>query len=139
MTECAAIALALFDEWEKRDYDAIMDRFADGAVVHDHPRNTKLTTRPEIRAWMESWVTACEDSTASAKATVSSPNGAVIEGIYAGTNTGPLGPLPASGRTVSMPFAIVFGFDSAGKVTSYDVYYDQYTLLSQLGHVPALA
>ena len=88
---------------------------------------------------MESWVTACDDSTAGAKATVSSQNGAVIEGTYAGTNTGPLGPLPASVGTVSMPFAIVFGFDGAGKVTTYDVYYDQYTLLSQLGHVPALA
>ena len=35
-----------------------------------------------------------------------------------------------------MPFAIVFGFDGAGKVTTYDAYYDQYTLLSQLGHIP---
>jgi steroid delta-isomerase-like uncharacterized protein len=139
MAESAATALALFDEWEKRDYDAVMGHFADGAVVRDHPRNTTLTDPSDIRAWMESWAIACEDSTASAKATVSSPNGAVIEGTYAGTNNGPLGPLPASGRTVSMPFAIVFGFDGAGKVTTYDVYYDQYTLLSQLGHVPATA
>jgi steroid delta-isomerase-like uncharacterized protein len=139
LTDCAAIALALFDEWEKRDYDAVMGHFADGALVRDHPRNITLTAPPEIRAWMESWATACEDSTAGAKATVSSSDSAVIEGIYAGTNTGPLGPLPASGRTVSMPFAIVIGFDGAGKVTTYDVYYDQYTLLSQLGHVPALA
>ena len=101
VTDCAAVALALFDEWEKRDYDAVMDHFADGAVVRDHPRNTTLTAASDIRGWMESWVTACDDSTAGAKATVSSPNGAVIEGTYAGTNTGPLGPLPASGRTVS--------------------------------------
>ena len=139
MTDCAAIALALFDEWEQRDYDAVMDHFADGAVVRDHPRHTTLTAPSDIRGWMESWVIACDDSTAGAKATVSSPNGAVIEGTYAGTNTGPIGPLPASGRTVSMPFAVVFGCDTAGKVTTYDVYYDQYTMLSQLGHVSALA
>ena len=139
MTDTAASALALLNEWEKRDFDAVMAHFAPGAVVRDYPRGTTLSTPADIRAWLEAWVTACADSTAGAKATVSSSNGAVIEGTYAGTNTGPLGPLPASGRPVSMPFAIVFGFDGAGKVTTYDVYYDQYTLLAQLGHVPALA
>ena len=59
MTDCAAVALALFDEWEKRDYDAVMDHFADGAVVRDHPRNTTLTAASDIRGWMESWATAC--------------------------------------------------------------------------------
>jgi len=139
MTDTTGVALALFDEWEKRDYDAVMTHFAPGAVVRDYPRGTTLSAPADIRTWMESWVTACPDSTADAKATVSSSNGAVIEGTYTGTNTGPLGPLPASGRPVSMPFAIVFGFDDAGTITTYDVYYDQYTLLAQLGHVPALA
>ena len=137
MTDTAATALALFDDWEKRDYDAVMAHFATGAIVRDHPRGTTLGDPADIRTWMESWVTACADATAGAQATVSSANGAVIEGTYAGTNTGPLGPLPATGRAVSMPFAIVFGFDGVGKITTYDVYYDQYTLLSQLGHVPA--
>src|SRR5205814_406095 len=139
MTDRAGTALALFDEWEKRDFDAVMAHFADGAVVRDHPRVMTLTAPPDIRGWMESWATGCPDSTAGAKATVSSASGAVIEGTYAGTNTGPFGPLPASGRSVSMPFAIIIAFDDDGKMTSYDVYYDQYTLLSQLGHLPASA
>ena len=139
MTDRSATALALFEEWEKRDFDSVMAHFADGGVVRDHPRDITLTAPADIRAWMESWATACPDSTAGARATVSSSSGAVIEGTYAGTNTGPFGPLPASGRSVSMPFAIVIGFNDDGQMTSYDVYYDQYTLLSQLGHVPALA
>jgi steroid delta-isomerase-like uncharacterized protein len=138
MADTAAVALALFDDWEHRDYDAVMAHFADGAVVRDHPRGTTLSDPAEIRAWMQSWVTACPDATAAARAAVSSGTGAVIEGTYTGTNNGPLGPLPSTGRAVSMPFAIVFGFDDSGRVTSYDVYYDQYTLLSQLGHIPAL-
>ena len=136
MTDRAETALALFDEWEKRDYDSVMAHFADGGVVRDHPRGITLNAPADIRAWMESWATACPNSTARAKATVSSANGAVIEGTYVGTNTGPFGPLPASGRSVSMPFAIVISFNDAGQMTNYDVYYDQYTLLSQLGHIP---
>lgn len=139
MTDTAAAAVGLFDAWERRDFDAVMAYFAEGAVVRDRPRDMSITEPDGIRAWMTSWVTACDDATASARATVSSPTGAVIEGVYAGTNTGPLGPMPPTGKTVAMPFAITFGFDAAGKVTSYDVYYDQYTLLSQLGHVPAMA
>jgi steroid delta-isomerase-like uncharacterized protein len=139
MADREATALALFDEWEKRDYDAVMAHFASGGVVRDHPRDITLTAPGDIRAWMEAWATACPDATAGARATVSSPSGAVVEGTYAGINTGPFGPLPASGRAVSMPFAIIIGFDDDGKMTSYDVYYDQYTLLAQLGHVPALA
>lgn len=139
MTDTAQTAVALLASWEQRDYDAVMANFAEGGVVRDHPRNITLSEPSEIRAWMQSWATACADSTASARATVASATGAVVEGIYAGTNTGPLGPLPATGNTVSMPFAIVLGFDGRGKVTTYDVYYDQYSLLAQLGHVPANA
>jgi steroid delta-isomerase-like uncharacterized protein len=139
MTDCAAAAVALLDEWERRDFDAVMERFAEGATISDYPRGTKITTRAEIRAWVEAWATACSDATAGAKATVSSHNGAVIEGTYAGTNDGPFGPMPATGRPVSLAYAIVMGFDDSGKVTSYDAYYDMHTLLSQLGHIPALA
>ena len=138
MADCAATAVALLNEWEQRDFDAVMGRFADGAVVRDHPRTTTVSTRSGIREWIEAWATACSDATAGVTATVSSPNGAVVEGTYAGTNDGPFGPMPATGRSVSVPFAIVMEFDTEGMVTSYAAYYDMYTLLSQLGHVPAL-
>jgi steroid delta-isomerase-like uncharacterized protein len=138
MTDSGATALAMADEWERRDYDAFMDHFADGAAVRDVPRGATLTTTAEIREWAEAWVTASSDSKVTATARVSSSNGAVMEGTWAGTNDGPFGPMPATGRAVSVPFAIVITFDDAGKVTNYDLYYDMYTLLSQLGQVPAL-
>jgi hypothetical protein len=76
---------------------------------------------------MKSWVEACSDATAGAAVTLAAADGAVVEGVYAGTNDGPLGPLPATGRAVSMPFTIVIRFDGAGLVTDYSVYY---------GHIP---
>jgi len=138
MTDCAAQALSLFDAWERRDYDAVMAHLAGDAVVRDMPRAVVLDARSDMRDWFESWVVACADATAGAEVTVSSATAAVVQGVYVGTNTGPLGPFPASGRAVSMPFAIVMRFDGEGSVTDYAVYYDQLTLLSQLGHAPAL-
>lgn len=135
MTDCGAKAVALFDAWEKRDFDTTMNYFAHGATVKDMPRGLVITERSDVQGWIESWVIACPDSTAGVVATVASSNGAVVQGVYAGTNTGPFGPLPATGRSVSMPFSIVMLFDDEGRVTEYDVYYDQLTLLTQLGQV----
>ena len=139
MTNTGAAAVALFDDWERRDFDAVMARFAPDSVIRDHPRDIVVTGPVDIRAWFEGWATACPDSTVSPKPTLSTDDGTVIEGIYAGTNTGPFGPMPATGRPVSVTYAAVFRFDDDGKVVSYDVYYDMYSLLAQLGQVPALA
>jgi hypothetical protein len=34
-----------------------------------------------------------------------------------------------------MPFSITMHFDNAGRIDDYSVYYDQVTLLTQLGHL----
>jgi hypothetical protein len=40
---------------------------------------------------------------------------------------------------VSLPFCEICHFDKKGKTVSGGCYYDQYTLLTQLGHIEALA
>ena len=60
----------------------------------------------------------------------------IVEGRFTGTNSGPLpgldGDLPASGRTVHLPFAD-FARISDHKIMEYRTYYDQVALLTQLG------
>jgi len=56
-----------------------------------------------------------------------------------GTNDGPLGSMPRTGRRMSLPFCEVCQFDKQGRVVSGGCYYDQYTLLTQLGHIQPLA
>ena len=56
-----------------------------------------------------------------------------------GTNDGPLGSMTPTGRKMSLPFWEVCHFDKKGKAVSGGCYYDQYTLLTQLGHIEALA
>jgi len=137
MAETGARAVGLLEAWERREYDKVMEMFAPGATVRDMPRGIELTDRAEIRDWVVGWVTACSDAVAGATAAASDDGAAVIQGTYKGTNDGPFGPMPATGRTVSMPFAIAMRFTPAGLVTDYDVYYDMLSLLTQLGHVPA--
>jgi len=55
-----------------------------------------------------------------------------------GTNDGPLSSLPPSGRQISLSFCEVCQLDKHGRVVSGGCYYDQYTLLTQLGHIQPL-
>src|SRR6267143_1291404 len=56
-----------------------------------------------------------------------------------GTNDGPLGSLPLSGRRISLQFCEVCQLNKQGRIASGGCYYDQYTLLAQLGHIQPLA
>jgi hypothetical protein len=56
-----------------------------------------------------------------------------------GTNDGPLGSLKPSGCKMSLAFCEICYFDKEGRMDSGGCYYDQYTLLTQLGHIQPLA
>ena len=63
-----------------------------------------------------------------------------IEFTGRGTNTGPLhlptGDIPATGRYSELTFCEVIQFGN-GKIVSFHIYYDNMTLLQNLGLVPA--
>ena len=60
----------------------------------------------------------------------------IVEGDYAGTQTGalvgPSGAIPPTGRSFSFPFADVFTV-SGGKVVRHAVYWDNMAFMAQLG------
>ncbi len=60
----------------------------------------------------------------------------VAEGVFLGTNTGPMvGPgasIPATGRRVELPFCDIWKV-SNGRLVENRIYYDQVTFLGQLG------
>ena len=53
-----------------------------------------------------------------------------------GINDGPLGSLKSTGRRMTLPFCEICHFDQQ---VAGSCYHDQYTLLTQLGHIQALA
>jgi hypothetical protein len=52
-----------------------------------------------------------------------------------GTNDGSLAGMPATGQRMDVPFCEVLRFDTEGRCTEGEVYYDQMTILTQLGLV----
>jgi predicted ester cyclase len=64
---------------------------------------------------------------------------AVVEGVWVATHTGPLatpnGEVPATGRTVELPFMATLRAEG-DRIGSIRVYFDQLGFLGQLGLVP---
>jgi steroid delta-isomerase-like uncharacterized protein len=137
MPDNAAIAESIFEAWEKRDFDAIVQNMVDDVVVNA-PGPVIVNGKAAVKDWYASWATACPDGVAGATCVGATSDTAVMEGIYAGTNTGAFGPFTATGCTVSLPWTNVYRFDSAGKIANVNAYFDQVTLLTQLGHMEPL-
>ena len=70
---------------------------------------------------------------------VSTADAVAVEGVWTGTHTAPLatpaGDIPATGRTVELPFAMTVRVDG-DRIRSTHLYYDQLGFLAQLGLVP---
>jgi steroid delta-isomerase-like uncharacterized protein len=130
-----AKGVALFEAWERRDFDAVVKDMNDDVSYRDEPRGQTLRGKREIKDWFASWATASPDSTVGARVVGESGAAVVIEGVWRGTNSGPLGSLPATDRTVPLPFINVLRLDSAGRISSGSAYYDQLSLMIQLGHM----
>jgi predicted ester cyclase len=64
-----------------------------------------------------------------------------VEGCWYGTHTGtlptPAGDVPATGRDVQLPFALIVAGDlDAGQARRVAIYHDQLAFMTQLGLVP---
>jgi steroid delta-isomerase-like uncharacterized protein len=135
MFDSTAAGRSLYDSWEKRDFDAVAECFAEGVSFTDMPRGEVISGRSAVKDWYASWAIACPDSVAGATVVAVSDDTAVFEGVFSGTNTGPFGPFPASGNSVSLPWTNVLRFDSEGRIIGGAAYYDQLTVMIQLGHM----
>jgi|SRR5215207_3919788 len=136
MSDNGRIAEAVFEAWERRDFEAVVENMVENVCVN-WPGET-VRGKADVMGWYTSWYTACPDSVAAAVCVGVTRDTAVMEGVYAGTNTGTFGPFPATGRTVALPWANVYRFDAQGRIVSVNAYIDQVTLLTQLGHMEPL-
>jgi predicted ester cyclase len=123
---------------------------ADGcaAMAADDGRFTDLTLGfdgegPEgLREWIEIWLSAFPDASIEHLSTVVAGDTVVVEGMFHGTQSGPLvtpmGSIPASGRRLDGHYCSVLRVRD-GKFVGAHQYYDGLALLRQLGVAPGVA
>jgi steroid delta-isomerase-like uncharacterized protein len=129
----AEVALAQVEAYNQRDLDAQVSGYADTFTMTDHARGMTLRSRDEVKRWMDDWIGASSDGKIDVVEVIDA--GDVIVSVLQmdGTNDGPMGPMPASGRRFSTRGVQILHFDEDGRITAHDNFFDQLSLMIQLG------
>jgi len=130
---------AAHESWNRRDFPGVVRHTYEGLTYVDHARALTLNTRDQFRDWTESWAKAFSDDRITNPEYIDAGSTVIARFTAEGTNDGALGSLGPTGRKMSLAFCEICHFDKEGKIVSGGCYYDQYTLLTQLGHIQPLS
>lgn len=124
--------------FNRRDFDAMTMRYADSITWTDHARGLTFKTPKEFRDdFLSGWVKAASNIRITAPRYIDAGETALCTFTVVGTHDGPLGPFPATGKEFALGLCEMWHFDATGAVVGGDLYYDQLSLLQQLGLTPA--
>ena len=125
------------EAFNDRDFVAMTKQYEESITWTDHSQGQTFRTPQEFRdKFLPGWIATSSDIKIidaryfDAGQTVGSTFTVV------GTHDGPLGPFPATGKQFALPLCEMWHFDSSGRVVGGDLYYDQVSLLTQLGLMP---
>jgi steroid delta-isomerase-like uncharacterized protein len=125
------------EAFNQRDFQTMTSQYADRISWTDNAQGRTFTTPREFRDdFLAGWVRSSSDIRISDPRYLDAGQAVVCTFTVAGTHDGPLGPLAATGRPFALPLCELWHFDPDGRVVGGDLYYDQVSLLTQLGLLP---
>jgi steroid delta-isomerase-like uncharacterized protein len=134
MSQHRAFLDTVYQSFNKGDYDAVEPYFA--ADVETRSPGGTMKTRDEWRAMGAAFFAAVPDMKHEVVSYHEDGDTIVVEGIYSGTQTGPLiteaGTLPPSGNAFAFPYVDIFELRD-GICVSHRIYWDNLGFMAQLG------
>jgi steroid delta-isomerase-like uncharacterized protein len=125
------------EAFNQRDFEAMTKHYADRISWTDHAQGRTFTTPQEFRDdFLPGWVRSSPDIRITDPRYIDAGQSVVCTFTVVGTQQGPLGPFPATGKEFALPLCELWHFDPGGRVVGGDLYYDQVSLLTQLGLMP---
>ncbi len=94
-------------------------------TYQDHARGLSISTRDGFKEYVAEWAESFSDGVITDDQYRDAGDSVVSEFIVRGTNDGPLGSLPATGRSWMGHLCEIMNFDSEGRMVSGGLYYDQ--------------
>ena len=130
---------AAHESWNKRDFPGVVKNAAEKLTYTDNARAVTFNSRDKFREWTAEWAKAFPDGLITNAEYIDAGDIVIAQFTVVGTNGGPLGSMKPTGRKMSLPFCEICHFDKQGRMVLGGCYYDQYTLLTQLGQIPLTA
>ena len=125
----------LHELFNRRDWDAIDAHVREDLTYTDMSRGLTMKSLDDFKSWLGEWTTAFSDATPGNPVYLDGGDFSVATFQGRGTNDGQLGTFPATGRRMDVPFCEILRYDADGKVESGEIYHDQLSIMTQLGHV----
>ena len=123
--------------FNQRDFEAMTRLYSANIAWIDHAQSRTFTTPEQFRDnFLAGWLMASSDIRITESRYIDAGDTVVCTFTVVGTQDGPLGPFPATGREFSLPLCEMWHFDTSGRVVGGDLYYDQLSLLTQLALLP---
>ena len=123
--------------FNQRDFEAMTRLYTANIAWIDHAQSRTFKTPEQFRDnFLAGWLMASSDIRITESRYIDAGDTVVCTFTVVGTQDGPLGPFPATGREFSLPLCEMWHFDSSGRVAGGDLYYDQLSLLTQLALLP---
>jgi steroid delta-isomerase-like uncharacterized protein len=124
-------------KFNERDWDGMKANMADDVTFHDMAQGSTGEGPDAAVEYLQAWPAGFSDATPGDPEYMEGPNHSVAFFTAQGTNDGEFAGMPASGKTISVPFCEVVRYTDDGKVASSRLYYDAATMMQQLGVMPA--
>jgi steroid delta-isomerase-like uncharacterized protein len=125
------------EAFNRRDFEAMTEQYADSITWTDHAQGRTFRTAQEFRDdFLPGWVEAASDIRITSPRYIDAGQTVVCSFTVTGIHDGPLGPFPATGKEFALPLCELWHFDPSRRVVGGDLYYDQVSLLAQLGLMP---
>jgi predicted ester cyclase len=135
-TDNVRVVTAMTEAINNRDL-AALDAFVSQNVVR-HSAATPgvvVTSLDDFRVFLETDFATIPDSVQTIDIIFGSGDFVSVRARYAGTQTGPMGPFPESGKKLELPYMGILRFED-GKIAEIWVEWDNLHALTQLGHFP---
>lgn len=128
---------AMTDAINARDLDALDDLLAEDMVRHSQATpGVEVGSREDFKAFLRVDFATVPDSEIECPNVIAEGDLVATWCTYEGTQEGPMGPFPPSGKRLSLDMATFLRFED-GKIAEMWTIWDNLTGLTQLGHVPA--
>jgi len=120
-----------------RDWAAVEKLMKENVEYEDHPRAVTMKDRSEFIGWLKDWATMMSDAEVTEPEYIDGGSWSVARFTGRGLNDGGMGPIPATGNRLSMPFCEVMHWTDDGRCDRGEMFYDAMTMMVQFGVMDA--
>jgi steroid delta-isomerase-like uncharacterized protein len=128
-------ALENIEAFNTGDWERLKKGITTDAVYEDMPSKRRLQGAGQFVEEFENWKKAGPDCKGKVLSSFVSGNTVIVEVNWKGTNTGPLGGQPPTGKTWDVNGCQVITIEN-DKIKELHQYYDMLSLMQQIGRIP---